>query len=105
MRSGKLRHRINIESISETKDDFGGHSQSGNNVETRSASIEPLSGRELTYAQGIASEASYKITIRWRDGIDTQHRIKFGNRIFHILAKLNTDERNRELILLCKEVI
>ncbi|MBT8199585.1 MAG: phage head closure protein [Acidimicrobiia bacterium] len=68
------------------------------------AQIMPLSGKELFEAQQIRSDTSHKIRIRFLRGLrPTDHRIVYGDRIFNIDAVTNTEERDREMILMCTE--
>jgi SPP1 family predicted phage head-tail adaptor len=105
MRAGKLRHRISIERSIETQD------SSYNEPLLQwvlfaevSASITPLNGRELIRAKQVELEVDTEITIRYLDGLSPKMRIIYRGRIFEILSIINTEERNRELRLLCSEV-
>ena len=101
MKAGDLRHRIKIQSVTITND-----------VETWAdfatsvpAAIEPLKGREYWEAQKINAEQATKIRIRYRTGVLPTMRVVWGTRIYKIEAIMNIDERNRELHLVCVEVI
>lgn len=105
MRAGKLRHRISIERAIETQD------SSYNEAVIQwvlfaevSASIIPLSGRELIRAKQVELETDTEITIRYLDGLSPKMRIMYRDRVFEILNIINTEERNREIHLLCSEV-
>lgn len=103
MRAGKLRHKVTLQSKSETRDDTGQVFRDWSDTATIYASVEPLSGRELVNAQAIESETTYRITIRHLAGVTTEQRIKFGSRYFEILSVINPEERNIMLQLMCKE--
>ena len=105
MRAGKLRHRISIERAIETQD------SSYNEAVLQwvlfaevSANIIPLSGRELIRAKQVELETDTEITIRYLDGLSPKMRIVYRGRFFEILNIINTEERNREIHLLCSEV-
>lgn len=105
MRAGKLRHRISIERAIETQD------SSYNEAVLQwvlfaevSANIIPLSGRELIRAKQVELETDTEITIRYMDGLSPKMRIVYRDRVFEILNIINTEERNREIRLLCSEV-
>jgi len=105
MRAGKLRHRISIERAIETQD------SSYNEAMLQwvlfaevSASINPLSGRELIRAKQVELEVDTEVIIRYLDGLSPKMRIVYRDRVFEILSVINTEERNRELRLLCSEV-
>ena len=43
--------------------------------------------------------------MRYLSGITTDMRVNFNGRIFEIEAALNINERNKELHLMCSEVV
>lgn len=108
MRAGKLRHQVTIQSLtagSPTRKPDGTLDAAwtdaiGNPV---AASIDPVTGKESFLAGGHLAEVDHKIRIRYRAGITAKQRVLFGSRVFDILAVLNWEERNKELLLLCKE--
>lgn len=103
MQSGKLRHQLTIQTRSTTADSVGQPVESWTDGQTVWASVNPLQGRELEYAQAVNSETSHKVTIRYLSGLTTGNRLKFGTRVFEILSIINMDERNIQLVLMCKE--
>ena len=106
MNSGKLRHKIEIQSNIDTRDEFGAISgQTWTPFCYAWAAIEPLSGKEYFAAAQTQSTVSHKITMRYRSGIRTFFRISWNSRIFNILSVLNTKEENRELVLYCSEAV
>ena len=42
--------------------------------------------------------------LRYLSTVTAGHRLKFGTRYLNVESVINTDERNRELQLQCKEV-
>ncbi len=105
IRAGKLRHRVTIQQKSVTRNTFGEEVVTWQDVATVWAAIEPLRGREFFESQQINAEVTTQITIRYRDGIAPEMRIIYNSKIYDIQAAINTEERDKELILLCKEVI
>ena len=70
----------------------------------------PDAGRKLTekglkQAQQMAGEVSIRIRIRYRSGITPGMQVLFDDRELDIEAAIHTEERKRELLLLCREVI
>jgi len=100
---GKLRHRVTIQSYTATKNNFGEEIRVWNKFAEVSASIEPLSGKELFTAQQLHAEATTQMIIRYIQGLDTSMRVLFGTRIYDILHVSNKEERNIAMYLLCKE--
>jgi SPP1 family predicted phage head-tail adaptor len=107
--AGKLRQRIKIVQPNVTQDASGGWTiDDASPIAIVWASVEMLSGRELSAAQQLVSEVSHKITIRWMRGIRASQQVWFNdaeglNRTFKIQAVQNPDERNKMLFLLCIE--
>lgn len=112
MRSGRLRHRVVVQSRSLTKD-----STFGEAIETWSsnvglwADIQSLRGRTYLEAAQIHSAATHRIVTRYatlsasteiRPGYT---RIIYNDRIFNILHVSNVMERNFRLEFLCSEAI
>lgn len=78
MRAGELRHRVQIQVASDSRDAHGGNVRSWSTIATVWASIEPLTGRELFEAQQIESRATVRIRLRHYPGLTGKHRILFA---------------------------
>ncbi len=102
MRPGKLRHRLTIQEFTETRDELGDPVETWKDVATVWGSIEPLSGREYYTAEQVNADVTHKVTIRYR-AVEVKNRVLFGDRVFLIESILNTDERNCELVMVCRE--
>ena len=68
------------------------------------ASIEPLIGKEFYDAKKIQSEATVKIRIRFKSGIESNMQVEHGTKLYEIISIENPYIENKELILMCKEV-
>lgn len=96
MRAGLLRHRINIEANTPTRDSFGASTASWAAIHTSlPATISPVRGKEGERGGAIASEVTHKITIRYASGISPDDRVVFGSRYFDIKSVIDVYERNR----------
>lgn len=103
--AGELNKRITIEKKVTKGNGRGGVcSVEWEEFATIWAAILPLSGREIIQAEQLKSEITGRVKMRFMPGISPEMRIKFGNRIFNIAGIINTNEANRELILMVKEV-
>ncbi len=102
MQAGKLRHRLTVEDYTETVDSYGEMRKTYSTTTTVWGSVVPLSGRELVQAQQVQSEATTRIRIRYTS-LGPTTRIGFGTRKFDIVHVGNVEERNAEVVLLCKE--
>lgn len=97
-----MRHRVDIEQRQPTRDAFAGETDSWVSVATNiAANIDPLSGRELYSAQQSHSEATVRIRIRYRAGVEAAQRVIFREQPYSILYVINTNMRNEELQLMC----
>lgn len=105
MRAGKMRHRVVVQSASESRAADGGVTFTWSDVSTRWASIEPASGKEFLSSQQVAAEVTHKITLRNYDTLTPQHRLKFGTRYFNIISVLRPDEIKHSMEVLAKEVV
>lgn len=48
--------------------------------------------------------ARYRITMRWRPGLDGSCRLRLGERVFAVLSASDPDGRRRELVVVGQEV-
>lgn len=69
------------------------------------ASIEPLTGRELQFAQQMHGSVSHKITMRYTTGITKRMRLKWNNRYFNLAPTNNLEEANVELVMYATEEV
>lgn len=105
MRSGTLRHKISIFTIGDVRDEFGGSSEGETLLCETMAEIKPISGGERFMSNQLYAEATAQIRCRYVPGVTAKHKIKFVDRYFDILNVQNKDERNKELIIIAKEVL
>ena len=105
MRAGELRHRVTIQrQLVPGKDDLNADIIEWADIATVWAAVEPLTGREYFAAQQVNAEITVRVRIRYLAGVNSSMRVKFGARYFYIEAPpININERNRELVLMCKE--
>ena len=106
MRSGQLRHVIKVQEKTNTIDGTGSTVTVWSDKFQTRAAIWPLKSKERLESMKIESEVTNKIRIRYRSGITSKERIKFGSRIFEIKGTpINPDERNIMLDILVTEII
>ena len=107
MRAGRLRHRIYLQSKSVIRDAFGSEVITYVSETPRpvSAGIEPVTVREYFGSQQPKGEVTHKVVIRYYKGVQLDWRVLWGTRQFNIVSIINVDERNKEMVLLCKEWI
>lgn len=112
MRAGAMRHRITLQQRSTAQDALGEQSTDWSDLTTIWSDITPASGRELFIADGMHTEVSHVIRIRYQDRFADPKYVatlravyvtKGVTRIFNIHACTNAGERNFELQLMCSE--
>ena len=106
---GKMRSRITVQSFTGKTDSFGDPRQDDDSqwedVATLWAAIDPISGKEFYAAQQSQSVVSHKVRCRYRDGLTTAMRIKYGSRLFKILSIIDWEERHESLLIMCQELV
>lgn len=104
MRAGRLRHVITVQRQSDTKNGYGERVNTWTTLVTTRGSIEPILGREFLSQSGERAEITTKITIRYSSGnagINPYDRISADGETYKIHSILNTQNRDRELVLMC----
>ena len=109
----KATHRITIEKMNNTGDDYGGEAVTWETQSTVWAMMSPLSGREVYRQDADQSEVKSKITIRYQSALkDTAttgaYRVSYDGRVFPIRYVMNVDndmksEGKAFQILYCEE--
>ena len=104
MRAGTLRHLVTIQRPEVSRDTAGGEAITWTPIATVYASVEPLSGREWVTSNAMGGEISHRVRMRYFAGLVNTDRLLFNGRILRIEAILNTEERNIELVAMCREL-
>ncbi len=90
---GELNRRLVLEAPSETDDGAGGVTRLYDVVTTLWAQIVPLTARGEVAADSLRATARFRIVIRARAGITTQHRFSDGTRIYRVVALRDSADR------------
>jgi SPP1 family predicted phage head-tail adaptor len=100
--AGKFRHRIDLEERVTVQDETGDPVVTWVLwAERIPASIEPISVREFSAAPShLLSQATTKITIRYRPGVVATMRARHGATIYNLLGVLPDRESGRDTLLL-----
>lgn len=105
MQAGRLRHKITIQSKSVTPNAYGEEVITWGTFVECWAEISPLLGREYLAAAQVQAEITHRVRIRHRDGVYPTMRVLFGSRAFDILSVQQVEERQREIVLMARELI
>jgi len=103
MRAGLLRHRITIQTVSETRDSYGDPVQTWSTYKTVRAGKRNKSGKETEVNNVRNPQRMVEFMIHYVSGITNKMRIKHGDAIFNILFIDNVNELNRDMIITCRE--
>jgi len=103
MRAGNLRHRVIIQHLVETLDEYKTPTITWQDYATVWASVEPIRGREYIELQNTNSELTVRIRIRYLPGVTNDMRVLYGSRVFNIQSVIDINERHREMELMCIE--
>lgn len=103
MEAGKLRHKIDIQKFTTSKDSYGEDIKTWASFHKTYASVRPLRGKEYFDTQQIVPEVDSKITMRYKSGIAPTMRVVWGSRTYDIRSSTNPDERNIMLEILAVE--
>ena len=78
MKIGKMRHRVEIQTInSENVDVFGNPLEAWLTKHEVWCRVQPITGQEYWEGEKVSSKVSHRITMRAIDGLDTTMRIKW----------------------------
>lgn len=100
--AGGLDQRITLERVERESDGGGGWSETWVKVADLWGRVEPLTGAEKMAAQQAQSTVSYRVTIRWREGLDAALRLRWRGRVFNVLAVGDAGPRVQHVVLDCE---
>jgi SPP1 family predicted phage head-tail adaptor len=100
---GRLRTRLTLEIPVETPDGAGGVTRSWTSAGALWGAIRVWQSEPGRAPEQEGALISHAITIRYRGDIDTQCRLRRGNRLFRVRGLVDPDEKRRRLVCLCEE--
>tara|TARA_R100000426_G_C4813056_1_gene107286 strand:- start:190 stop:513 length:324 start_codon:yes stop_codon:yes gene_type:complete len=83
---GKMRHRINIQTISRVADNMGGNSHSFATSVTVWGMVEPLIGSEKVEGDQIEAKQRYRFTLRYNAILTVDDRLNYDSKNFRIIS-------------------
>lgn len=108
MQAGLLRHRLRLMEPVKTRNSYNEEVITYIEQGRAWGTVRPLLGSEFLESMTGGAQVSHRVQIRWRSDITIlpTWQIEFGGRTFEVVAPpMNVDERGRELVLMCKELI
>ena len=100
-----MNHRLIVQQVTATQDAYGAPTNTWSTFANAWGEITPVSGFERPIANKTESQVTHRIRMHWLARMLPTMRISYDSRTFNIVSLINVDERNREWLLLCQEVI
>lgn len=104
MRAGRLRHRVNIQQPTETRDAYGELQSSWASLDTNvPCEIRGLRTREFIEAAGTESDVTHEIRLRFRTDLTPKMRLVAtggcaSGEVYELLGVMDPEGRRRELV-------
>ena len=106
MRAGRLNRRVQYQTLSEGADSLGQEEPTFTTQGTYWALIRNPGSTEALNASQMKCEASHILVMRYSGFVPSPTgRFLYGSRVFNVTGVLNIDERNREIRVMCIEVV
>lgn len=100
---GAFRHELLLEAATLTSDGAGGHVESWKEVASIFARVEPVSAASRFGADQTLETVTHRMTLRYRQNIESGMRFRWRSRIFAILTIHDPDETQRYLVCQTRE--
>lgn len=85
MQSGRLDRRITIQTLTVTRDSYGGKVEAWADLATVWAAAVPWRGSEAVAADQVVALAEFRFQLRYRDDFDAKARIQFDGVAYDII--------------------
>lgn len=100
---GELRQLASLEAATRAPDEGGGATLVWSQVAQLWCAIRPLSGSEVAATDRLVPTQRHEVWMRWRDGVTTDMRLVFAERVLDIRAVVDPDGRRHFLRLVAEE--
>ena len=105
MRAGPMRHRVTLQQPVVALDSYGEPVATWTTVDEVWAKVAPLAGREFVQVQGTQAEVTTRVVMRYRSDLEPKWRLVYTSHTYDVQAVINVGELNRELEVMCREVL
>ena len=102
MESGKLDQRVILQSLTETRNDFGEVVMSYTTAATVWARVVSEKGNEAFESARVNARAKIRVAIRYRNDVTVKWRVQWNSDTYNILYIDDTLRRDGELWLTCE---
>ena len=100
---GKMRHRINIQTITRVADSLGGNASSYSTTVAVWGMVEPLVGNERVEGGQIEPRQRYKFTLRYNSNLTVDDRLNYDSKNFRILSIQKKFEIDKYQVVIAEE--
>ena len=101
--SRQLRHSVVIKSVgTPTADGQGGYTSTPATVLSTFADVQPVSGKEVYFAQQLGIVANYTVLIRYNASVTSAMKLVWGSIDMQIRYVKNIDNGNQWMMLYCE---
>ena len=101
---GRLRNRIQILEYAESENELGQTVNGLVPIKTVWAEIHPLKSKEYIEAGLTQTETTYKITMRYFEGLTEEMVIEYQDRQFSVVSIADIEMKHLFYELMCKEI-
>lgn len=98
---GRLRHFVAVQQDAGTRSASGDWAENWEALFNAHASIEPLSGSELYFANQVQDTLTHKVIMRYDSRLQPKHRLVEGSNVYHIERVIDLGDRQEWVELLC----
>jgi SPP1 family predicted phage head-tail adaptor len=98
--AGRLRHRIEIRRRTRQKDGKGGYIEVWAPVATVRAEVVSLDGKEGLAEHVVQGVSSYRIRVRYREGIRTDDQVRHGSLELNVTSVADPYGTREQLVIL-----
>lgn len=104
--TGRLRHRVRIESNRQTTRNAYGELQpaSWSTVATVWAGVTPKRGTEATEADQVQERITHEVVMHYRDDVTAAMRLVWNSRVLEIVHVQDFSGMHRGMLLVCQEI-
>ena len=106
MRAGRLRKRIEIQTLTTAQDGYGEPMETWTTTATVWGELTPSMRATREAFAGVSQQRTARLTmearIRWTDGLSpSTTRLRSAGTVYEVEAVMDPDGRQRELLLFC----
>lgn len=101
---GKLKHRLILQTPTQTQGATGEVTTTYETAATVWGSLRPMSAKEIVASNQTVEERNYQAVIRYYSSLTTEWRISNDSKTYEIIGILNYDEKDEYQILELKRI-